>query len=360
MRAHDLEAAEQTAERRITEAPGDLEARGWHARVLAWRGQWAEAESEYRFVLRQAPRDSDILKGLADVLTWQQREREALRVLDEARALQPTETDILIRRARLLAGMGRTREARAEFRQILALEPSNAEVKSGLSGLAELTTHELRVGADIDTFNYTDPAQAYAINLRSRWTQRWSTLLGTSFYQRFGESATKFTASTAYQFTSRDWINIGAAVARDRGVIPRSETFFEYGHAFKLHEGWLRGLESSYQQRWLWYRNARVLTLNNSTRVSPKRLDVDSVNYRGTKPFFRNPKRVASLRHGETRFSPSPPVNREYFFRGWIGELRFGRPNRQFLGPHLRGRASLPSYEYAGHFRIRSQTGPIN
>jgi tetratricopeptide (TPR) repeat protein len=267
VRGHDLEAAQQTAQRRISEAPADLEAHGWRARVLAWRGQWAEAESEYRFVLRQDPNDIEILGGLADVLTWQRKAKEALQILDEARSLQPSQTDILIRRARLLASVGRIREARAEFREILVLAPSNPQAKASLSGLAELTTHELRVGADIDTFNYTDPAQAYAVNVRSRWTQRWSTLLGTSFYQRFGESATKFTASTTYQFTSRDWIAIGAAVARDHGVIPRRESFFEYGHAFKLQKGWVRGLESSYQQRWLWYPDARVLTLNTSQLI---------------------------------------------------------------------------------------------
>ena len=203
VRASNLEAAQQTAEGRISEAPGDLEAHGWRGRVLAWRGQWAESESEYRFVLRQAPNDTEILTGLADVLIWQQRAREALQVLDEARAVQPTQVDILIRRARVLTDTGRTREARGELHHVLALEPSNEQAKSVLSGLAELTTHELRVGADIDTFNYTDPAQSYTINVRSRWTKRWSTVFGTSFYQRFGESATKFTANTAYQFTSR-------------------------------------------------------------------------------------------------------------------------------------------------------------
>lgn len=264
VRTHQLDAAKQTVDLRVTEAPADLEARGWRARVLAWRGFWAEAESEYRFVLRHASNDTEILTGLADVLTWQQRGREALQVLDQARILDPNQPEILIRRARLLASLGRTRDARAEFRQVLVLEPSNPQAKAGLNGLAELTTHELRLGADIDTFNYTDPAQAYAINFRSRWTERWSTVFGTSVYQRFGERATKFTASTAYRFTSRDWFNLGAAVADDHGVIPRTESFLEYGHAFKLHTGWLRGLESSYQQRFLWYRDAQVLTLNTT------------------------------------------------------------------------------------------------
>jgi hypothetical protein len=180
-------------------------------------------------------------------------------VLDQARALQPTQPDILLRRARVLAAMGRTREARAEFHQIPVLDPSNAEARAGLNALAELTKHELRFGADLDTFNYTDPAQAYTINLRSHWTPCWSTLFGTSFYQRFGESASKITASTAYRLASSNWINLGLAVARGRAVIPRRESFVEYGHAVKLHWAWLRGLESSYQARWLWYRDAHVL-----------------------------------------------------------------------------------------------------
>jgi tetratricopeptide (TPR) repeat protein len=264
VRTQKLDAAQQTVDLRIAGAPSDLEAHGSRARVLAWRGHWAEAESEYRFVLRHAPKDTEILTGLADALIWQQRGKEALQVLDQAHALDPIQIDILIRHARLLASLRRTREARAEFRQVLVLEPSNPQAKAGLSGLAELTTHELRLGADIDTFNYTDPAQAYQINIRSRWTERWSTVFGASVYQRFGESATKVTASTAYRFTSRDWLNVGGTVADDRGVIPRTETFFEYEHAFKLHTGWIRGLESSYQQRWLWYRDAQVLTLNTT------------------------------------------------------------------------------------------------
>jgi tetratricopeptide (TPR) repeat protein len=267
LRAHHLEAAQQTVERRVREVPADLEAHGWRARVLAWRGDWQEAESEYRFVLRQAPTDADILCGLADVLIWQGRPIEALEVLDQARSLQPTQTDILSRRARVLASLGRSGDARAEFRHILALEPTNAQAKAGLNGLAELSRHELRVGADIDTFNYTDAAQTYAIHVHSRWNERWSTIFGTSFYARFGESATKFTASTAYRFTTKDWLNVGGAVARDRGVIPRAESFFEYGHGFQLRRFWIRGLESSYQQRWLWYRGAQVLTLNTTQLV---------------------------------------------------------------------------------------------
>lgn len=264
VRAKDFVGARETVDRRIAEAPSDLEAHGWRARLLAWQGLWSKAEVEYRLILQGAPNDVDILLGLSDVLIWQKRAQEALQLLDHARTLRSAETDILVRRARVLAILGDTKEARAQFHEVLSLEPSNAEARVWLSAMPHDTVHELRFGNDIDTFNYTDLAQTYAISLGSRWSGRWSTLLTSTFYARFGERATKLSASTAYRFTARDWVNIGGAAAHDNGVVPGSETFFEYGHGFRFHDGWIRGLESSYQQRWVGFRDAKVLALNTT------------------------------------------------------------------------------------------------
>ena len=260
----DLEAAQQIAEQRIAKDESDLEAHGWRARLLAWRGAWSQAESEYRLVLAQSPNDSDLLAGLADVVLWQRRPREALHVLDQACSLNPNETEILLRHARVLSLLGRSREARTEFRRILALDPSDEEAQKGLRALSDLGRHEFRLGADFETFNYTDAAQTFALGIRSRWTERWFTSFATSAYQRFGESATRFSASAGYRFAANDWLTLGGAVARDQGVIPRSEAFFEYGHGFRIRKSWIRGVESSYQQRWLWFREAKVLTLNST------------------------------------------------------------------------------------------------
>ena len=116
--AKEFRSAQQIVDKRIAESSLDLEAHGWRARLLAWVGQWSEAESEYRFVRRRAPNDSDILIGLSDVLFWQQKWHDALQVLDGARALQPGNVEILIRRARVLSSLGETREARAELRHV--------------------------------------------------------------------------------------------------------------------------------------------------------------------------------------------------------------------------------------------------
>jgi tetratricopeptide (TPR) repeat protein len=187
-----LDAALELVQHRLAEYPTDLEARGWRGRVLAWKGNWEGAEAEYRQVLEQAPNDTDILTALSDVLVWQQKLQEALQTLDRAHELDPRETEILVRRARVLQMLGRNSESQADFRSTLALDPADTVARSGLIGLAGETKHEFRVGEDVDTFNYTDPAQTQSLALLSRWTSRWSTVLGTNFYQRFGQDATKF------------------------------------------------------------------------------------------------------------------------------------------------------------------------
>jgi tetratricopeptide (TPR) repeat protein len=259
--ARQFDAALQLAEQRLAEAPGDLEARGWHGRVLAWQGHWAEAESDYRAVIARAPDDVDMLSGLADVLHWQGKTKEALAFADRACGLAPTQPDLLLRRARILRALGDRSQARRQYRAILYLDPENQEAKRELAGLSEETKHELRIGTDIDTFNYTDAAQAQSLLVTSRWTRRWSTAFGSDFYQRFGQDAGKFVASSSFRFTQHNWLSAGGSAGHDNGVIPKREAFFEYGHGFHISNGLIRGLEASYQQRWLWYQGAHVLTV---------------------------------------------------------------------------------------------------
>jgi tetratricopeptide (TPR) repeat protein len=259
-----IDAALAIVDERLAAAPKDWEAHGWRARLLAWKGRWSEGEAEYRLVLDKVSNDTDILTGLSDVLLWQKRYTEALQTLDQARKLSPSDPEILSRRARVLALLGRTPEARSEYQQTLLFDSQNSNAKTGLDSLRENAKHELRIGEDVDIFNYADAGQTQGISLSSRWNQRWSTVFGASTYQRFGQEAGKFVASTAFHFTTRDWLTAGSAVANSQSVVPTNEAFFEYGHAFRIENRWLHGLESSYQQHWFWYQGAHVLTLNTS------------------------------------------------------------------------------------------------
>lgn len=261
----ELNAALATVERRLTETPDDLEATGWHGRLLGWMGRWEEAEAEYRKVLQRVPNDIDILLGLAGVVARQQRGEEALTLLARAQQLDPLRADVLSERGRVLLLLGRADQAREAFRAALALEPGNAEAEAALASLKTETRHEFRVGNDTDFFNYTDTAQAQTVGLRSAWNSRWRTTLVGNVYQRFGEDAGEFAGSATYRLSPRDALTVGASVGRDQGVIPKHEAFFEYGHGFRLSEhGLFRGIDTNYRQQWLWFASARVLALTES------------------------------------------------------------------------------------------------
>ncbi len=264
---HHLDDALAIVEQRLANAPDDMEARGWHGRLLAWKGRWSEGENEFKLVLDKFPDDTEILTALADVLLWQHNYAEALVTLDRARKISPSDPEILSRRARILALLGRTPEARSEYRETLQFDSQNTDARTGLASLSENTKHEVRIGEDVDFFNFANTAQTQGVTLSSRWNQRWSTVFGTSTYQRFGQDAIKFLASTAFHPTARDWVTVGSAVANSQSIVPVSEAFFEYGHAFGIENRWFHGLESSYQQHWFWYHGAHVLTLNTSQLV---------------------------------------------------------------------------------------------
>jgi len=262
-----LDAALAVVESRLATTPADLEAHGWRGRLLSWKGRWPEGEAEYQLVLEKVPSDTEILVALADVLLWQKKYGESLEALDRALKIVPADPEVLTRRARLLALLGRTPEARSEYREALRFDPQSRDARAGLANLYANTRHELRIGNDTNFFSYTGAAQAQSISLSSRWNERWSTLFGTNVYQRFGVNAVNFLASGSFRITRGDSVNAGAAVANQQAVVPTSEAFFEYAHGFHFENRLVPGLESSYQQRWLWYRGARVLTLSSSNLV---------------------------------------------------------------------------------------------
>lgn len=261
---HQLDAALALVDRRLSVDAADLEARGWRGRLLAWQGQWASAETEYRKVIEQAPNDTEILCGLADVLLWQGKLEAALEIINRARKVDSTQPEILLRRARILQALERASEARSQYRDILRLHPESQDAKRALAALGAETKHELHIGGDGSTFNYVGPAEDEQVYLTSHWTPRFSTTFNTGFYQRFGQEGGEFVASASLRLTKSDWLTVGGAFANRQIIVPENESFFDYGHGLRFTNGWVKGLEVSYQQHWLWYHGAHVLTLNST------------------------------------------------------------------------------------------------
>ena len=267
MDQHQIPVALAVVEHRLAEAPGDMEARAWRGRILAWTGHWQEAEAEYHVVLDKFPDDVDVLTSLADVLLWQQKYSEALAVLEKARSAAPKDPEVLVRRARVLSLLQRTTEARAQFQAVLNSDPANRDAINGLVGLTGGARYELRIGEEADFFNYTENAQVEAMTLTAHWNERWTTAFGVSPYHLFGENAVKIWADAAYRFHENNWVRVLGAGANPQDVVPESEALIEYGHGFRFSDPEIKGLESSYQEHSLWYRGAQVLTLNTTQIV---------------------------------------------------------------------------------------------
>jgi len=261
--ANRFTEARQVIKQWMEAYPTDLDARGWNARLLSWTNHWDEAEAEYRELVNLAPEDPDLQLGLADVLNWQKRYGEALPVLEQTCHANPARHDCQLKRARTLQNLGRNREAKQAYRHVLAQDPSSTEAKAGLEQSREPGRHEVQIGSDLDLFNFTQNGSAVTAGIRSRLNSRVHSAFSATQYERFGERAMRFGAESTLRLGSSTNLTTGGAASKDQGVIPRNEAFFELGKGVQSRGlGPIRGVELLYQQRWLWYRDARVLALS--------------------------------------------------------------------------------------------------
>jgi len=271
---HDLKAALQAVDARLAAAPEDSDAMGWRAQILAWTGQRNEAEATYRRALRFSPRDGDFLLGLATLLAQDGRNEDALALLDAAASISPARVDVLNERGRVLRALGRRNEARGAFLQAEALEPRNIsagddEARAGLRSLEGPPRFEIDVGNEADTFNYTGAANTQTITFVAKPNLRWIFSTEAAIYQRFGANAEKMIGSATYRLTPSDAFTVGGGAGNAQGIIPRAETFFEYGRGFRVSQAKaVRGIEATYNQHWFWYGQAGVLVLTGTVATN--------------------------------------------------------------------------------------------
>ncbi|MGB6482596.1 MAG: tetratricopeptide repeat protein [Candidatus Acidiferrales bacterium] len=350
--AHDLSGAQKIVDARLAVAPDDSDALGWRAQLLAWTGHHSEAETAYRRALQLSPRDGDYLLGLATLEAQDGHDTEALALLDAALQIPPPRADVYNERGRVLAALKRRSEARADFLKARGLEPANIlaaddEAAAGLRSLELPLRFELDFTNETDTFNYTNAANAQTAVFVARPNDRWIFSTEADSYQRFGEDAQKAIAAAAYRFKGGNWLTIGAGAGNAQGIIPRTETYFEYDRGFRISESApLRGIETTYNQHWLWYDGAHVLVLTGTAAVDMARDYRWTFSASGARSGFAGTP-VAWEPSGYTRLEfPLPRVRAERF----LPNVTFAVGSENFN--ELDQVSAFASRTYGGGFRL--------
>lgn len=237
--AQDWDSAMRVVNQQIAHAPQDMDIRAWRARIFAWSGKLAEAEKEYREILKVAPTDADDWMGLANVCLREGKIQEAQQAIDTAEHLTPRRADIHSARGRILRAAGNGKEAREEFQKALILDPASTEAREGLTPVRNGPKHELQFGQDNDLLNFAGDYHGEWLSEVAQWNSHWTTSVAGDFYQRAGLQARKFVVSITRRQHAWGALTLGGTVGHDNAVIPKSEAFFDLDH------GWKTGISSA-------------------------------------------------------------------------------------------------------------------
>ncbi len=254
-------SAMQAVNRKLAESPNDANARAWRARILTWSGQLVAAEGEYRWLLAAVPNDPDNYLGMASVYVAQGRLEDAVVTLEKAVALDPHRPDLRGALGRALWSAGRRAEAKLEFSQVLRLSPASVEARAARAAGEDEPRHYLSIAMNTDLFPFAAANHHGGVALTSYWTPHWQTYVGANAYHFDAVNAQQAIASLTARTSSLGAITIGGSGARDEGIVPKAEAFFEYDRGWRLRQrGLMRGVEMVYTQHWYWYRTARILS----------------------------------------------------------------------------------------------------
>lgn len=262
----DWTTAMAIVDREIARSPEDMDIRAWRARILMWSGRLVDAENEYRMILAVEPADADHWMGLATVYAREGHPEKAQQALDHGLEIDAKRADLHAARGRALRATGKLGEAKQEFQKALQLDPASEEARAGLVSLRGDPKQELRFGVDTDLFNFAAANQDGGVSWTSHWTSRWMTTASERVYRRTGTDAERVSASVGGKSPRWGALAVGGATARDNGVIPKSEAFFDYDRGFKIGQNcFVHGLEIDYGQHWYWYQTARILAIQELT-----------------------------------------------------------------------------------------------
>jgi tetratricopeptide (TPR) repeat protein len=262
--AREFERALALTDTRLQEAPGDEDARFWRARLLTWLDRWPDAEREYQRLVQLSPDNSDYLIGLATVRLGQHQPTDALVWLERAGVRDGRRPDLFVARGRALRSLGRLDEARKAFQTALALAPGDEAALAGVASVRREPRHRLSLGADLDHYNFTTGSRAFTQGLRSAWTSDWATDAGVRVDQRAQVTAWRGQVAISRRLPAQTMLTVGGSAGPTNSIVATGEVFVGAGKGFQLADGFLRGVDLHYEQRWLTFEEARVMTARPS------------------------------------------------------------------------------------------------
>ena len=137
-------------------------------------------------------------------------------------------------------------------------DQSSPEKDNPPAASAPENRHELRLGLNTDAFTYTTVANAESVALTSKWSQRLSTYLSETPFQRFGEAGAQTNALLTFRFTPHVWVTGGGGFANRQDVVAREQADIELGIARRLNNRFVKGTEFYLQQRDYWFTSSKV------------------------------------------------------------------------------------------------------
>jgi tetratricopeptide (TPR) repeat protein len=157
------------------------------AERLAWEKRFADAEQQYRDILRREPRSRAAELGLGQVLLWEQRYADAAMVY--ARRLHDAPDDVDARKGVATAAYwsGDFRTAQREYSAVVRARPGDAEARKALADIGAASSPLF--ASDNDFVNDDQPMRR---------------MRAAVAYTAFSDPLTKWTASAgSYALTAR-------------------------------------------------------------------------------------------------------------------------------------------------------------
>lgn len=238
---NDFACARKLVDAQLDQNSNDATALIWSARLTSWAGDYSGAGRLYGRALAVSPNNAEALVGLIDVQLWSGKPSAALATIRLAEAAHVAEGELIPRREKALAAVVAGTELRSD------------------QSVTE-TRHEVRIGSQIDRFNFASQAYGEEVSLMSRWSPHWSTRFAGTFNQRFGEAARQASAGFTFRATPHYWFTGETAFANSQDVVARHQLGFELGTARALPLPMVKGYELYVQQHNFWFTSAHVTT----------------------------------------------------------------------------------------------------